>query len=104
MTRRPEVDMPTTHAPTDSELIRSLESEVRALRQRIEQREKALAQLNRRLLQLERDDIGASGRERAGFGNENDQLRREIAELHATKLFRWTASARTVYARARGSR
>jgi septal ring factor EnvC (AmiA/AmiB activator) len=98
--------MTTTDQPTpaDSELIRALESEVRALRQTVEQREKALAQLNRRLLQFERDDIGATGRERAEFGNENDQLRREIADLHATKLFRWTASARTVYARARGPR
>jgi hypothetical protein len=107
---------------------RDLEKEIRALRQRVEQREHALGVLNRRLIQLERNDVGQPGRERAGawpLDAENEDLRqqrdaaiqqtlaareesaaalRELEAMRATRLFRWASPARQVYAKTRGLR
>jgi len=65
--------------------VRTLETEVRALRQRLEQREQMLAVLNRRLLQLERGENGSSGMDRAETGlllSQNHELLEANGELH----------------------
>ncbi|MGA2521517.1 MAG: hypothetical protein ABSG81_11955 [Acidimicrobiales bacterium] len=88
----------------DGTRIRTLESEVCALEQRLEQREALLKDLNRRLLQLERGENGMAGMERAGFGDvaqENQVLLEQLESLRNTKLFRWSAPARDVYAKLR---
>jgi hypothetical protein len=102
----------------DDTRVRTLEAEVRTLRQRVDQREQLLKVLNRRLLQLERGENGISGMERAEtedllFQNRalqeenaklNEQLglaRNELGLLRDTKLFRWASPARDMYARLR---
>jgi len=95
--------------PDDTELIdatriRALETEVSTLRQRLDQRERLLKELNRRLLQLERGENGMSGVERADVGQvlvENQVLHEQLELLRNTKLFRWSSPAREVYARLR---
>lgn len=101
------------HADSMS-VVRGLEAEVRALRARVAQREESLRSLNGRLLKLERGEfsVGASnpGSE-ASLRRELDAstervafLEHEIDALRNTKLLRWAAPARAVYARARGPR
>jgi len=85
--------------------IRMLESEVLALQQRLDQREEALRQLNRRLLQLEHGENGISGMERAEVSQliaHIEALEGELESLRSTKLFRWAAPARWAYAQLRG--
>ena len=82
------------------ERVRTLEAEVRALRQRLGQREELLKVLNRRLLQLERGDNGDS----QALRDENGYLREQLRLLRATKLFRWSSPARDVYSRLRRPR
>lgn len=87
--------------------MRILESEVLALRQRLDQREEALRQLNRRLLQLERGENVVPGVERAAVGQliaTIEALESELGSLRNTKLFRWTAPARWAYTQVRGRR
>lgn len=84
--------------------VRELEAEVCALEQRIEQRERMLKDLNHRLLQLERGENGIAGIERADVGQvllNNQALQQQIDSMRQTKLFRWSAPARDVYARLR---
>ena len=80
----------------DQARIRSLEQEINLLRRRVAQREAALAQLNRRLRQLETGQY--SGREGAG---EAASLREALTALENTKTFRYTAGLRQVYRRLR---
>ncbi len=82
------------------ERVRTLEAEVRALRQRLGQREELLKVLNRRLLQLERGENGDS----QALRDENGYLREQLRLLRATKLFRWSSPARDVYSRFRRPR
>jgi hypothetical protein len=112
-----EVDMPTksNQEPTrsdaeisENEVIRALETEVRALRQRVEHRELALALLNRRLLELERSEVEMLREENVALGHqlatlrlEGEALRQQIVDMHATKLYRWSSPARGLYAKAR---
>ena len=112
----------------DHSRIRTLEAEVRSLRQRLGQREQLLTTLNRRLLQLERGENGISGMERAEAGGllsdyqylqaqngplqaknhalqeENTDLHEQLRLLRSTKLFRWSSPARDVYAKIRHSK
>lgn len=90
--------------PPEGTRVRELEAEVGALEQRLEQRERMLKDLNRRLLQLERGENGIAGTERADLGevlSENQALHEELEALRHTKLFRWSAPMRDVYARLR---
>jgi hypothetical protein len=86
-----------TDADDGSALVRTLEVEVRDLRQRLEQREQVLKALNRRLLQLERGQEGDTQALQA----ENDSLRQELGSLRNTKVFRWSTPARDAYSRLR---
>lgn len=99
--------------------IRKLRSELGHTRRQLEQREAALAALNRRLLVLERNQAGIDGTARdstAGFEariseltarcdsltGENAALGEEIQRVYATKLFRIARPARRVYGLLRG--
>lgn len=87
--------------------VRELQAELRALRQQLQQREQLLKVLNRRLLELERGDAGASPMERVDTGMllvERAELAGELESMRQTKLFRWSSPARDVYARLRGTR
>ena len=81
-------------------LVRALEAEVRALRQRLDQREQVLKTLNRRLLELERGQDGDAQALQA----ENDSLREQLGSLRNTKVFRWSTPARDMYSRLRNAR
>lgn len=86
-----------------------VETEVRELRQRLAVREQALSELNRRVVQLERGGSGVAdtsllivrNQELEARVRELDtqvvELEAELERLHATKLFRWTRPARTIY-------
>jgi hypothetical protein len=110
---------------TDNARAIALAAQVGALQQKLDQRENALAMLNRRLLQLERTENSAVGVERAAglaatsdsglldsdafaqirrLEADNEHLREEIQRIRDTKLFRWAAPARRVYALTRGAR
>ncbi len=90
-----------------NEEIRRLRSELGHTRRQLEQREAALAALNRRLLVLERNQAGIDGTARdstaaleariAELAGENAALRDEINRIYATKLFRVARPARRVY-------
>ena len=95
-----EVDMSDQTDFGADERVRTLEAEVRALRQRLGQREELLKVLNRRLLQLERGENGDS----QALRDENGYLREQLRLLRATKLFRWSSPARDVYSRFRRPR
>ncbi len=94
----------------DGTEVLALQTEIGALKRRLEQRELALAGLNRRLMTFER---GHAGAEEVGVSAmrdeldkvlaERDQLRAEIARIYATKLFRLAGPARRVYGRLRGT-
>lgn len=100
--------------------VRELQSELGALRQRLEMRDEALRVLNRRLLHLEGHPSKVMGeredRERLVTENKTlladnislrDQLesaRMELAELRHTKMFRWTSPVRNLYAMLRNPR
>ncbi len=84
----------------DYSRVRTLEAEVRALQQRLAQREELLKVLNRRLLQLERGESGDA----QALQDENSNLHQELDRLHSTKLFRWSSPARDVYSRLRRPR
>jgi hypothetical protein len=84
----------------------AVEIEVRDLRQRLAVREHSLAELNRRIVQLERGGTGIA--EFTSLAARNQELESQVRELVAeqerfrqTKLFRWTRSARLLYGRAR---
>jgi len=99
--------MADQYRPAEGARIRELEAEVCSLEQRLEQRERMLKDLNRRLLQLERGENGIAGMDRADLGQvaaENQALQQELDSLRRTKLFRWSAPARDVYARLRRTR
>lgn len=69
---------------------------------RVEQREAALAILNRRLLKLELGTNGIDGMARAETGalaERSHHLEAELDNLKSTKLFRWSNPARDVYSR-----
>ena len=85
----------------DNARMRTLEVEVRALQQQLEQREQLLKVLNRRLLQLERGESGISGMETGMLLSENRALKEQLGLLRNTKLFRWSSPVRDVYARLR---
>jgi chromosome segregation ATPase len=79
-----EVDVPEGVDVGEDSKVRTLESEVRALRQRVELREQSLRVLNRRLLQLESSENGVQGFERIQAGltvSENETLRADNASL-----------------------
>lgn len=88
--------------PSDERLsedrLRELEVEVRVLRRTLTQRDEALVTLNRRLMELERGDIGTSSTDQA---DEVARLEAELDRIRGTKLFRWSAPARDVYRRLR---
>jgi predicted nucleic acid-binding Zn-ribbon protein len=97
----------------DALRLRTLEAEVLTLNQRLDQRERLLKTLNRRLLELERGENGAAGAERAATSEivkdiqtlqeHNQRLQEELDRLYRTKLFRWANPARTVYSRLRST-
>jgi hypothetical protein len=101
-------------AKDSSARIRALEIEVGALRQQLGQREDALKILNRRLLELERGEHGTDPLERIATAQlvaekerilaENGVLASQLESLQQTKILRWSAPARQLYARVRGSR
>jgi hypothetical protein len=95
-----EVDMSDQTEFGDDPRVRTLEAEVRALQQRLGQRESLLKVLNRRLLQLERGENGDS----QALRDENSQLHEQLDLLRGTKLFRWSSPARDVYSRLRRPR
>jgi hypothetical protein len=83
-----------------------LETELRDLRQRLAVRERSLAEMNRRVVQLERGGTGVAEVSSLTVRNgeleaQNRELAAEIDRLHNTKLFRWTRPARTAYRWAR---
>lgn len=84
----------------DDARVRTLEAEVRALQQRLGQREELLKVLNRRLLQLERGENGDA----QALRDENSYLHEQLGLLRGTKLFRWSSPAREVYSRLRRPR
>lgn len=99
----------------------AIEVEVRQLRERLALRERVLAQLNRRLLELERGDFSVTSPTYARLQTLRQQLQvatqqiadlestladqrseaarveRELAAMRQTKLFRWSAPLRAVY-------
>ena len=84
-----------------------LEIEMRELHQRLIAREQSLAELNRRVVELERGGRGTS--DVTSLVVRNHELEREVHELTAeldrlrsTKLFRWARPARTLYGVFRG--
>jgi hypothetical protein len=81
--------------------LRELEVEVRVLRRTLTQRDEALVTLNRRLMELERGDIGTSSTDQA---DEVARLEAELDRIRGTKLFRWSAPARDVYRQLRSGR
>lgn len=81
---------------TKDEAIARLDSEVRARAFDLRQRDAALAQLNERLFELER---GVAWQTQV-----NTDAVHELELLHATKLFRYSASLRRIYGLARGFR
>lgn len=95
-----EVDMSDQTEFGDDPRVRTLEAEVRALRQRLAQREELLKVLNRRLLQLERGENGDS----QALRDENSYLHEQLGLLRGTKLYRWSSPARDVYSRLRRAR
>lgn len=92
--------MPSDEIPSQDRL-RELEVEVRVLRRTLTQRDEALVTLNRRLMELERGDIGSSGTDNA---DEVARLEAELDRIRGTKLFRWSAPARDVYRQLRSDR
>ena len=95
-----DADMPDQTEFVDDTRIRTLEAEVRALQQRLGQREELLKVLNRRLLQLERGEGGDS----QALRDENSYLHEQLGLLRGTKLFRWSSPARDIYSRLRHTR
>ena len=84
----------------------ALETELRDLRQRLAVRERSLAEMNRRVAQLERGGTGVAEMSGLTVRNgeleaQNRELSAEIDRLHRTKLFRWTRPARAAYRWAR---
>lgn len=80
----------------------ALETEVRELRQRLAVREQALADLNRRVVQLERGGSGVADISVLIVRNQEledraRELEAELARVRETKLFRWTRPARAIY-------
>lgn len=92
----------------DAERLAALESELRAERQRVAQREQMLATLNRRLVVLEQ---GGGIDPTSGLPSNPEALRARVRELEIelsqtqgelerlrrTKLFTWSAPLRRVY-------
>lgn len=98
-----------------------LEAEVRVLRDRLSQRDRTLAQLNHRLLELERGDFSTTGPTYARLQALRQELQatsqrvtdlesavedakrraenaeRELAAMRQTKVFRWSAPLRASY-------
>jgi len=76
--------------------------EVAALRSQLAGREVALARLTARLLDLERGQPdGEADRRAAAAEAHAAELAAELQRLRATKTFRWTSAARSLYRRAR---
>lgn len=111
--------MTDTAAESREGQIRDLRSEVGHLRGQLAQREAALAALNRRLLDLERNQAGIDGTARDAHAQyearlselelriqsisvENADLKSEIERVYATKLFRIARPARRLYGLIRG--
>ena len=103
--------MPSEPLNVEEEQIRKLRAELGEARRQLQQREEALAALNRRLLLLERTQSGIEqtlGPQVAGSAGlqavaaENAALREEIERIYATKLFRVARPARRVYGMLRG--
>jgi hypothetical protein len=92
--------MPSDEVASEDRL-RELEVEVRVLRRTLTQRDEALVILNRRLMELERGDIGSSSTDQA---DEVSRLEAELDRIRGTKLFRWSAPARDVYRQFRSDR
>lgn len=92
--------MPSDEVASEDRL-RELEVEVRVLRRTLMQRDEALVTLNRRLMELERGDIGSSSTDQA---DEVARLKAELDRIRGTKLFRWSAPARDVYRQFRSDR
>jgi GT2 family glycosyltransferase len=86
----------TTSNRDDNRRILALEAEVGVLRQRVKQREAAMAVLNRRLVALERLDHGG-----AGILEHAIALEDELERLRQTRMFRWSEFLRRVYTQAR---
>ena len=114
---------------TMQDRVRELDGEVRRLQGHLTQRENALTALNRRLLEFDRAQGGLDGFARAQMtyptdvspdtdddvspdtvddeqlhilSERNLLLEDELAAMRATKVFRWSRSARHFYARFRG--
>ncbi len=99
-----EVDVTTGEGLTADER-RALETEIASLRERLRQRETALAVLNRRLVSLERYDDAAAGAAPPDAAIEAEARARaaeeELERLRNTRTFRFTAGARRIYGAAR---
>lgn len=107
--------MPEGDLVATQDQLRERFGELGRLQRRLEQREQALAALNRRLLECQRLQNGLDGMRRAHESADNglvdgllDQVRSltercgmledELARTRATKMFRWSAPLRSVYA------
>jgi uncharacterized protein YdcH (DUF465 family) len=91
----------------DNASMPSVEAEVLALRRQVELRDELLRILNRRLLQLERGEVGSEGMRRAEIKRlheENTYLRRLVHSLLDTEMFRWTIPARRLHGKLRARR
>jgi hypothetical protein len=97
-----EVEMIDQTEFRDDARVRTLEAEVRAMRQQVELRDKLLHDLNQRLLQLERGETGSWSRgpiEMRELRTENNDFRHLVNTVLATKMFRWTVPARRLHGR-----
>ena len=109
--------------------VRELDGEVQRLQVQLTQRENALTELNRRLLEFDRAQGGLDGFARAQLtypnvsgdtqddgalpdtpddaqlhvlSERNHVLEEELAAMRSTRVFRWSRPARRIYARFRG--
>lgn len=101
---------------TESADVRRLRTEAGTLRRRLDQRERLIADLNRRLLSLERGAateqaeamVATSARlrevqeELGELRADRDRLAAEVERIYSTKLFRLFGPARRAYGRLRG--
>lgn len=82
--------MRSPRSPEENEPLALAQQEIAALRAQVAARDDALARLTGRLLELERGQPGG----------ESARLAAELDRLRASKTFRWSAAARSVYRQA----
>lgn len=95
-------DAVSTDTDRDEMVRLALETEIRDLRQRLAVRERSLAELNRRVVQLEKGGSGVADISVLIVRNQEldskvRALEAELTRVHQTKLFRWTRPARSIY-------